>query len=550
MSTFNINTTAVDIPEINWSSNPTFIIFRGGAAFTMFIYNANNASNVNSVIQCNPSNMETITGRRIYIKVPVNIAVTGTNTGAGNIIQNGYCALRSNPIASIIQNLQININNSENSVNLNEILPVIMQYRHTYKNSNIDLSQSPQALDVYSNYATGIGFDNNPLNTYQNQFNVGRGGFPINTAVGTYSNTTTSANLPYMLCEPLRISPLLELGEKTGLVGINSLTFNITFCSNLSRILSYTNPANISNVNVNPTLGTVQILCEATTKSVADYIPGSQVYAYTKYSIYSTTYNQNIAAGATASITGPLVQLSSIPSAINIAVKQAAGNTNHYDSDSFLPIRNISVKCDTYDNQLSNFPVEALYKMNVDNGYMRDYQTFTGYSLPNFNNNTTYATIGGPLCLIPQKNIYFGDSFSVSNSLNVKTNFQATVTVQNQDSATAVAGDWSLFYIVEMSGVAIISSGECVFLSGILTRDDIEDASKNNRLTYDQVYGGNFFTDSWHKIVDLKNRIFDSKLYKKFAPMVKDMLRTSGPGSFAVDAIESIGGKRHKKKRY
>jgi len=220
------------------------------------------------------------------------------------------------------------------------------------------------------------------------------------------------------------------------------------------------------------------------------------------------------------------------------------------DTDSFLSINQASFLVDATPNILATASQQQLYDMSVQNGLNLSYSQFGSKPIvASYSTNTFFGGVGSPLCLYFGKDIIWSDSATSAPGLNTKVNFGVTLTITNQSTiTTTVSNQYAIFYLLVFDGVCQIQRGSVAYFTGILAKEDILNAMQRPSVDFGSVvhYSGRGFSFSnlWDKLVNWKNKLTSSELYKKVAPIVKSEL---GPlGALATDL--GFGKKRYHKR--
>ena len=220
---------------------------------------------------------------------------------------------------------------------------------------------------------------------------------------------------------------------------------------------------------------------------------------------YSTT--------AGTQLTSQTLQLNQIPDKLVVMVRKSMGQQGVGDSESFLPIRKITINFNNNSGILASAQCEDLYRMSKNNGSQQNWEEWVGLANGSYQavGNTglkpvssvlaspagfrTVPTVGGAMILEFGHDIQLVEDFFAPGSLG-NFNIQMSVWVDNyQCSSFTGAGDLELVLITMNSGVFCSERGTSSTYTGILTRADVLEASDQEAYTRSDVarlVGGGF----------------------------------------------------------
>jgi len=282
-----LQTVTVQDPRIRINNKREFAILEGGERSTWKPVISSSFSNSSVQITAPPPSPGILVDRKVLFRLPVRITITGDSNDPGQtILQTGFDSFRAFPISKIINTLQCTINNNSSSVNMSDIISPLLRYQTGQDLLNYEYSMTPTMQDTYQRYVDGDGTMRNPLAGYfDNSSSLGRGGFPMNII----QNDQNTAIIEAELTEFLYLSPFLfGKHDCAGMIGVQTMDFNITFISNLARLWSHSSGsgATINSVDVdlrNVTLGQPTMLFNYITPKVLQPIPErGVVYPLTK----------------------------------------------------------------------------------------------------------------------------------------------------------------------------------------------------------------------------------------------------------------------------
>lgn len=530
----NQHITAVKVmdPRLQIHQNRDYVVLRGAQVNNCTQYFATNINNSATAITCNPPNSSIAISRYVLKRFIFDISITGTNTGASNILVPGFYAPRSLPILSVTNSESISINNDTLSVApQRQFMPNLMCYHNLFEQRNGQLSIAPTMLDQFQEYSLGAGSLRNPLATYRDgsPYEVPRGGY---IGMQILTNTSTTATMRLTVTEPIFLSPLVwdrHSNYTSALVGVESMAYQCTF-ADLRRVLSIVRNQGAPGVINIPESGIVVNLVEASllfnylTPDPIEPIPRSLVSSYFSPISYPTRSSTSVPAWtnravAPSSITMTMqsVQLSNIPRRIYIYARQDDSVLTSESSDTFLslPQEGNPLVVTWGNNQFcSTWTTQDIYNVSVKNGY--------GYSFSQF-----MDTMGSVICL--ELGTDLGLSSDESASLLMNQQLGLTCRFVNTNPTNAVTP--TLYVVVVSEGTFNMSNGSCSHSLGVLTRTQIINARTSPTVTYESrqnVYGGSFYDKLKSAASSLnnfakRNRVVSSALKAFPHPVAKSM---------------------------
>ena len=221
------------------------------------------------------------------------------------------------------------------------------------------------------------------------------------------------------------------------------------------------------------------------------------------------------------------LQLNQIPDKLIVMVRKQLSSQKYGDSDSYLPIRGVSINFNNNSGILASATCEDLYRMSKDNGSTQNWQQWLGVannislsgvysgaadtaikvsgtsalSEADFSNINfrSVPTVGSLLVLEFGKDIQLVEDFFAPGSLG-NFNIQIQLRCDNQmvlpvGSASAGNIPIELVMITMNSGVFVCERGTSSTYTGILTRADVLEASDQDAYTRSDVQrmvGGGF----------------------------------------------------------
>lgn len=345
---------------------------------------------------CPAPSRTTFTDRRIRFIGSLRVTIADP-TGVTPILVAGQVAPRAYPFASMIQSVNINIDNQSFTFLPSKIMPALT---HFFRRKMDTLA--PTYLDKYQNYGDCVLANNNPLSSYFNSddHNQRRG------ASSWYitSNTNTSASFVIEIFEQLFIPPFTHHEHQDmGLSNYSNMDIQFIFTSKPSRVISFERPLG-SNFDydsgsivlewiTNPTL-----YIDYYTNS-AEYVPRPLLYKCDQY-ILQTTAIGSLAPLTSNKSSSNSYQFSVIPNKVYIWVQKADTTKNCNDTDTFLRIEGVNLTFGNMTGILSSADTHTLFMMSKKNGLVDSFNEWFG-ELPNLFTPpfTPVGGVGSVLCL-------------------------------------------------------------------------------------------------------------------------------------------------------
>jgi len=411
-----------------------------------------------------------------------------------------------------------------------------------------------------------------------------RGCFPIKSNASTPVTTQTqvftifddddSTNyLTYEITEPLLLSPFMFSHTKSnnqGFYGIQNMNIvaNLnngarcfrgptigTTATFLTPSVSGSATVGITAVSINMYTNKPELLFTFITPHPSDLMPARNIVPYYELPRYINSGQPLISAATLEAGAGSgvrimstklavfnSIQLNQIPDKLIFFTRTKAPSITDTgpwcQADVSLPITNISINFNNNSGILASATTQELWQMSKNNGVNSSWPEFLGYgtsvnsdggSFPDVSGNlvdlsptvNSVPLSGSYLVLEFGKDIQLTEDFYAAGSLG-NFNLQCNVTVANNLLFEAAADSYELVVITMNSGVFVCERGTSATYTGILTKQDVLDASAQEYYTHDDVkrlVGGGFF-DS------IKSGL--SSLAKKGMKMGKEHLRKYG----------------------
>lgn len=492
-----LKTVRVVDPVLTFNEEREFSVLTGGSQISWKPFVTTSYSNSSFQFTAPPPSPGICVDRKFLIKVPVTINFTGTSPAGQNLLQSGYDAFRAFPISSITNTLAVTINNSTVSINMADVIQPLLRYHTPEHLREFDYSITPTMMDQFQNYFDGYQTSRNPLNKYgDNSHEMARGGFPYTSFV----NTPTSATVQALITEPIFLSPMMfGKDNNQGFIGVQTLDFNFTFISNLSRIWSHAVQSGSTFTSVNVTLGQPTLLFKYVTPKELQFIPKSVVYPYFIIDRYPTDSNSAFTPGQSQTLSTNNIQLQSIPRRMYIFARQRNSDLTYNSTDTYFSITGISVNWNNYAGLLSSASQEQLYALSVKNGCNMSWTQWSGgpsYSMVG-NNNNQYGTVGSVLALEFGTDIGMGDVDAPGLLMTNQLQMNVTVKNVNVGSNAPATITPTLYVVIVSEGTFTIENNRSVSQIGVISKQDVLDSKTSPLVDYHaikNIYGGDFFS--------------------------------------------------------
>jgi hypothetical protein len=495
-----------------------------------------------------PPNEQTVIGREILWTSDVELIISGTNASADPALLFDYGradALAPFPLHQLCQTQQITINNNTISQNTGILLPHILHLlkRKTLLKYN---GYAPTALDVYADYKTAVGTNNNSLGAFQNCVDNDyspRGSWALNYVVGinddgikgrfvdvtVAAGATAQFKVGFTSTEPILMSPFLfghQWSSNTqGMYGINAFNFNFTFktgtqCrawrraniagapnadvgdnrNNFAFSASFSSQLNkITNSKLQFMFLTPPVFSMFSSRNVIGYMEMPNTTSVRSISLPKRAYsavNKSWTA-STASVSSDNMQLNQIPDTIIISCSHLPiGGRTPYMSDTFVKILKVRVDFNNDVGLLTSATPQQLFGMSVENGLNSSWNEFNGYANvysgykneqygidPSSNGANIIGTSGSMLVLAMGKDIQL-QSYFAPGSIGTYS-LKVMVDVENQTDEDITQVEFTV--IPKFSGIMVLERGTASIYTGILSRQDVIDATKQTPYTYNDV---------------------------------------------------------------
>jgi len=460
-------------PKLNFYENKKYVALKGGSQNTYQRFPANNVSSSSAQFTVNPPNSQTAVNRHVLVRYYVDIQFTGTSQ-SGNLLQLGTNdGFRALPISTSISTATIQINNSSVVQNISDYLQAVLRYNDNIFTRSEDLSLAPSMLDQYQNLSdwTTLGSARNPLADYgENSIETTRGAFPILVL----SNTPTSAQIRAVITEPLFVSPFLYTNaQEQALLGVNTMTLNLNFNSNLAgpltRAWSHSSAGNTLNSATLSFYNAPEVLMNFISLDEVASIPNVLEYPYFDVIRYPNP-PQALAPGQSTTVISQNIQCDGIPEAVYIFARQQNNDQNALSSDVFANISNLQITFANVSQIFASATEQDLYNMSLKNG-------LNGVSYPSW-----AQFVGSVIKVCPA--VDFPLPSDLTSGVGGSYNLLVQATINNINTTQTL--NMVLYVVIVREGVISIINGQTINTVNDLSRMDVLNAPTDHNVNYEQ----------------------------------------------------------------
>ena len=550
----------------------SYAVVSGASSNTYQQFSAVSTSSSSMTFNIQVPSENIVVSREVLLQSDIYFTINISGVPAGETAFNygDTDAFQAFPLNSLFTTASAQINNTNVSVNLQDILPSILRLnnnRELYRYNGMTPVLPDQA---YKKFSDGVGASNNPLGDWADQSYDGdlypRGAFPVqnmvllhNITAGGSDASPVSTNVldTFVVTGFIRVTePLLGLSpfvygdatyNKQGLVGINAMSFVMNIDSSCKRFFSTASPYNFSvslgtAVQANP-FQNCRMLLNFLSTQPSDLISARNIVPYMDLPRYLSLQSSTgpLANGASSTFNSQNIQINQLPDYFIVSVRKPMSTQTVKDSSTFLKINSISVNLNNTSGLLSSATPEDLWRMSVNNHSTQSWAEFSG-SVSSANNasgvGSAVSTTGSLLILSPAYDLSLPDYLS-SGSIG-QYNFQFSISVTNT-SGEAVTPE--ICIICVNSGIFTTIAGSSNIYTGILTKQMVLDAKTGEEsmdpvssVQYNRLVGGS-----------MVNRIATAM---KKLPLVRDYMskaqRMTGQGVPSGGGVGSGGSRLEK----
>ena len=460
---------------------------------------------------------QTVVDRRVMWAMTTSLQFTHANA---NIVYGRDVCLAPFPNHQLCSTLQATINNNSTSINIRDVLPALLKLEEGRELQRFS-GTCPTASDVYYNY---VDHQDQPNNT-TGSFNVltselvnPRGafyGYNITTP-GTAANVGINMSrqgagpyvytITYSTAEPLICPPFLwgaPISNTAGMYGIQNMNLVCNFINGNRAIRFLTTNSNVpADLTGSVTISSIQnsrLLLNYLTPHPSDLMPARNVVPYMEYPRYFSSPGTDLQGQNVATLVSNTYNLNQIPDKLVIFARLPSSTTLYPSSaDTFFVIQSISINFNNNAGILSSATMADLYRYSVEAGSNQSWHEFCGQvfegagssnsvqttatTAPNNGQATgtpvATPTVGSVLVLDFARHIQLIEDYYAPGSLgNFQVQFSVNVFNQTPANTTPIPKP-DLVLITVNSGVFVTERGQSSVYTGILTKQDVLDASQ------------------------------------------------------------------------
>lgn len=557
-----------------------YAILKAGKRTTFKPWTSTSVSSANINFQTPPPSSSIIIDRKITFTLPMRLTFTATVAPGFQVFNKMYDAPRAFPIHSMLDTIQLTINNCGITQNIGEIIHALLRFNADRKLFAKDYSMTPSCLDAAQSYSELVGTVKNPLAFYgdSNYDDVAnRGGFSGYKIVSNPTNNTANpavlVGVIDMICtEQIMLSPLYWGGENaSGFANVTSMDWVFNFLNQgaANRAWSHANDPTKSVITassvqfnnltsfsykINQPYLNITYITPDDRFTINPQIPIT--YPYFEVTRYPTDTGNTLSSGQSTTLQSNNIQLASIPRRIYIYARPA--NSYYYSNpgvtDCYFSIENLSIQFENYTGLFANATQYQLYEMTRKNHCNMSWSEWSGQGLyydaglPWDQNSPQLSGPGSIICVEFASDI--GLDANEAPGLGQGTyNLQVSVNIKNVNNS----GEWNLapitLYVLVVSegSFTISNSGAALTQTAVISTRDILDAQQNPMYSYldvQEVNGGNFlsglkdFGQKAYKGLSKANQYLrDNKLISKTANALSYVPGTVGDVARDVGAV-------------
>jgi len=504
-------------------------VFQGGQNVTYVKMPAVSVSNnaLNFVVPF-PSE-QTVLDREVYLATTTeyNLTFSAPLPGIGNGAQPatwqspliyGYnLSLKPFPTHQTLLNIISQINNNISTMNVQDVIPALLRSTDCldWERTNLTASQNSRYGDynvalnsIVNTASTGYEFYQGnkvvPNASFTNKLYATDATF---TPIGLYPQAGSQYfKLVVTSYEPLMCQPFIwnkTLHNKAGIYGLQNLQFTMNYGSDPGRALALSTVGlgQVSLSGVQQNVLNAELHMKYITPHTTDIVPKRNVIPYLEYPRFITSNLGDVPAGVTTQDNGTGViinpgtstlasqtfTLNQVPDKLIIFVRPAQGtylSASALSPDNSLAITGVRIQWNNHTALLANTTQDQLFHISQEAGYNSDWLSWSGVSSNRIqnvaNNNTTvqYPTVGSMLMIDVGKHLELAEPYYAPGSLGT-FQIQFNLDVANYFSLAVTP---EIVMIPVNSGIMVNEKGQTSVFTGILTKQDVLDASQQEPL--------------------------------------------------------------------
>jgi hypothetical protein len=510
----------VNDDRLNVTDSINYAVHKGGQNMTAAQFNAISQSNTSHTYNIQVPSEQTLIDRRVLWQSTVILALQFGTVPTGQLpFSYGYdSALAPFPLHQLASVMTATINNNAVSLNIRDVLPAMLRFNDSRELQRYN-GYTPTMWDNYLNYADGVGANNNPLGGFNQSSDMDllpRGSWvldavsytppssstasivatslPVSSSVAsTYSaqliaggyNSTGLVYLQFTVSEPLLISPFIFADPRCNnqaMYGIQNMNFvfNIGDASRVWRTAQTVGAATTNQLNAVNLVQFVnsRLLFNFLTSHPSQIMPARNCVPFYELPRYITSVSGlSVAAGSSVQVKTSSLQLNQICDKLIVFCRIPQSSQTNATADSFYPIQGVTINFNNMSGILASATQQDLYRYSVENGSNQSWFEVSGYG--NVQDGSAaggrkLSTVGSVMILEFGKDVNLTEDFYAAGSLG-NFNLQLNLTVLNNTSAALT--QLEIVLITMNSGVFVCERGTSSTYTGILTKQDVLDAS-------------------------------------------------------------------------
>ena len=456
-----------------------FGVVKSGQNVTTQIYPSTSQSNASQTFSIQTPSEVTILDRNIVWKSTYKLTISGTPAAGVYLVDLGNRdALAPLPLHMSASTLQVQVNNNSVSVNIRDVLPQLLRMYGDDRALSRWNGICPLAPDTYKNYGDQLGANNNSNGSWSQTADnslLSRGAFSIDKIQQTVP-VTAAANsqligdgaslrtveLTFTSFEPLFLSPFHFANlsaNQMGIYGVTNMNFIFNISANASRV--WRCGASVAQIqgytcSITDVAGS-ELHFQMLTPHPSQILPSKNVVDYVDFPRYLTTFTTTIPAAAvnaanvlvpaTQQFSSNNIQLNQVPDMLCIVARKPMSSQTNRDSDSFYPIKGITINWNNQSGLLANATQETLFRMSAKttNQTWPEFKGFANKYIPpatvpgsSYNTQAQLVqTAGSILALRFGQDIPIVEEFYAAGSLG-SFNLQFNLQLENYDTPQQV----------------------------------------------------------------------------------------------------------------
>ena len=527
-------------PELDFDNENYYAVLKGSKWTSWKPIVSTSYSNTSATFSAPPPDPNTCVSRKVKLVQPVTFDFVGNAPLGQALLQSQYDAPRAYPLSSNMSTIQLDLNNTNFSINMSDTIQALLRYHNPDNLKDGELSTTPSTLDKSQQYSDLANSIHNPLSSVIDTGLGGldgRGAFPVSSIVNNVSlgiGVDTTATIVYNFCEDLHISPLLfgTHCAENGFIGLQTFQLIVNWNSDLSRMWSHDNSGGTTLTSIVVTLGQPTLLFQYKTPELLERIPNFRTYPYYEIQRYPTDAGSPILSGDSMILPSSNIQLNSIPRIMYILARKSNSSLTFLDTDTFFSIERISVNWANQSGLLSSATKRDLFEMSKRNGCNLNWRDWSGESSPYYSGSTVSEIHGVGSVLAVEFGTDIGLGSDQAPGINGIYQLQMEVTVKNQSSSAITP---TLYVIIVNEGVFTIQNNSAYSQIGVISKMDVLNAMEVKGVTYGNLKymaGAGLFKNFKRKLKHTIEKIVKDapewinkgiKTYKTIAPIIKDI---------------------------